>query len=456
MIARILLFGVPFLLVNLALDLYVWRHFRLGFPHWSPARRRRVSFVYGVLQASWYVTLPLLGAWGYESLPAWFRNTFQTYVLMAVASKVWALPWWFLQDLKGLCNKGFLKRLRPVPSHSVHSGNQDDGPDNTMDLSTPEGGEAEPLTRAAFLSRLGFLLGSVPLLGLGGSALSGTAYRYQVHRIKISLPGLAPSWLGKRIVQISDLHTGSWDSREGIERGMDLLKSLNPDVIFFTGDLVNTRTLEIMPWMDLLAQIQAPLGVYSILGNHDYGDYTQWGSEADKEANFEAMIVAHKALGWKLLRNEWLPVSNEAGDILQVVGSENWGKRSGFGKQYGNIVQATQGLRTDSPTVLLTHDPSHFDLEVLGKFPFIGLTLCGHTHGMQMGIDIPGLPRWSPASWVYPHWAGHYVFGAQQLYVNRGFGFVGFRGRIGIYPEITCFEFDNSLAYTPKAANETT
>jgi predicted MPP superfamily phosphohydrolase len=237
---------------------------------------------------------------------------------------------------------------------------------------------------------------------------------------------------------------------------MRLLKSLNPDVIFFTGDLVNTRTLEIMPWMDLLARIQAPLGVYSILGNHDYGDYTQWASDADKEANFEAMIAAHKTLGWKLLRNEWLPVSNEAGDILQVVGSENWGKRSGFGKQYGNIVQATQGLRTDSPTVLLTHDPSHFDLEVLGKFPFIGLTLCGHTHGMQMGIDIPGLPRWSPASWVYPHWAGHYVFGAQQLYVNRGFGFVGFRGRIGIFPEITCFEFDNSLAYTPKAANETT
>ena len=195
LIARILLLGVPFLLVNLALDLYVWRHFRLGFPHWSSAQRRRVYLVYGVLQASWYVALPLLGAWGYEALPAWFRNTFQTYVLMAVASKVWALPWWFLQDLKGLCNKGFLKRLRPVPSHSVHSGNQDDGPDNTMDLSTPEGGEAEPLTRAAFLSRLGFLLGSVPLLGLGGSALSGTAYRYQVHRIKISLPGLAPSWL---------------------------------------------------------------------------------------------------------------------------------------------------------------------------------------------------------------------------------------------------------------------
>ncbi|MBM3912610.1 MAG: hypothetical protein FJ350_06345 [Sphingomonadales bacterium] len=431
-----LYFFVPFLLANLATDYYVWRHLKKGFPDWALAKRRTCYGFYVALQITWYVALPVVAAWGYEGLPAWFRNAFQTYVLMAVVSKVWALPWWLFKDILAFFS-WIAFRLKKIYGdittresalllleNKVNKG--------IMDVAS--------ISRADFLSRLGFVVGSIPLLGLGGSALSETAYRYKIHRLKITLKGLAPSWRGKRIVHLSDLHTGSWDDREAIQRGLDLVHSLHPDLIFFTGDLVNTRAAEVEPWMDLLAQIQAPLGVFSILGNHDYGDYTQWVDEDAKSSNFATMIATHRELGWKLLRNQWIPISNEAGDIMYLVGSENWGKRSGFGKQYGDLNQAMKGLPENSQTILLTHDPSHFDLEVLGKIPTIGLTLCGHTHGMQMGIEIPGFLRWSPASWVYPHWAGHYNFGDQQLYVNRGFGFVGFRGRLGIFPEITCLQ----------------
>ncbi len=423
-------------MVNLALDAYVWRHLSLSFPAWSVKRRRRFYRIYAAMQMLWYVALPTAEALGYEGLPALFRNIFQTYVLMAIASKVWALPWWLIRDLQWV-PRWILDRLRQITSNlpsisTVETSNE---------IQVPEGNTGvETITRAAFLSRLGFVMGAIPLLGLGGSALTETAYRYKVHRVPISLKGLAASWRGKRIVQISDLHTGSWDHREAIERGVERILSLNPDIIFFTGDLVNTRTHEVDPWMDILSQIRAPLGVYSILGNHDYGDYTRWPDQQSKVDNFAKMVATHKALGWDLLRNEWRPISNESGDLIHLVGCENWGKRSGFGKQYGDLPKAMKGMPLGHPVILLTHDPSHFDKEVLGKFPQIVLTLSGHTHGMQMGIEVPGFVRWSPASLVYPHWAGHYQIAEQQLYVNRGFGFVGFRGRLGIYPEITCFE----------------
>lgn len=422
-------------MLNLALDAYVWRHLRLSFPAWSVQQRRRFYRIYAGIQLLWYVTLPTAGVLGYEGLPALFRNIFQTYVLVAMASKVWALPWWLLRDVLDLYGRLY-GRLRKIAGDRSRKTSEK----MAHDIHEPDNAAFETMTRAAFLSRLGFVIGSIPLLGLGGSALTGTAYRYKVHRIPISLKGLAPSWRGKRIVQISDLHTGSWDHRQAVQRGVDLLLSLNPDIIFFTGDLVNTRASEVDPWMELLSQIRAPLGVYSILGNHDYGDYTQWPDQQSKADNFSKMVATHKALGWNLLRNEWCLISNDSGDLIHLVGCENWGKRSGFGKQYGDLPQAMKGMPPGHPVILLTHDPSHFDKVVLGKFPQIDLTLSGHTHGMQMGIEVPGYVRWSPASWVYPHWAGHYDFGDQQLYVNRGFGFVGFRGRLGIYPEITCLD----------------
>jgi predicted MPP superfamily phosphohydrolase len=354
---------------------------------------------------------------GWEERSAFFRNTVQTTVLALLAFKVWALPWLLMEDgARGL--NGLWRWLRPVPAH----------------------GNKEGMSRGAFLSRLGFLVGAVPLLGLGGAAVSGSAYRYRVHRHTLRLKDLPGSFRGKRLVQISDLHTGSLDDADGVRRGIQMIQDLKPDIVVFTGDLVNTQTNEVGPWMEMLKLIKAPMGVYSVLGNHDYGDYKSWPDEEAKARNFEEMLQVHRDLGWQLLRNEAVQIKGENGEFLELIGCENWGRRSGFGKRYGNLTQAMEGLSTTAPKILLTHDPSHFDLEVLGKHPSIALTLCGHTHGMQMGIDIPGRWRWSPASWVYPHWAGPYEFGDQQLYVNRGFGFVGFRGRLGIYPEITCLE----------------
>jgi predicted MPP superfamily phosphohydrolase len=354
---------------------------------------------------------------GWEERSAFFRNIVQTTVLALLAFKVWALPWLLMEDgARGL--NSLWRWLRPVPPN----------------------GNKEGMSRGAFLSRLGFLVGAVPLLGLGGAAVSGSAYRYRVHRHTLRLKDLPGSFRGKRLVQISDLHTGSLDDAEGVRRGIQMIQDLKADIVVFTGDLVNTQTNEVEPWMEMLKLIKAPMGVYSVLGNHDYGDYKSWPDEEAKARNFEEMLQIHRDLGWQLLRNEAVQIKGENGEALDLIGCENWGRRSGFGKRYGNLTQAMEGLSTTAPKILLTHDPSHFDLEVLGKHPSIALTLCGHTHGMQMGIDIPGRWRWSPASWVYPHWAGHYELGDQQLYVNRGFGFVGFRGRLGIYPEITCLE----------------
>jgi len=414
---RLLAGYLPFVLVNLALDFYILRHGILAFPGLSPSSRRRGKILFLALMGGIYLGMPLLAWMGWEERSAFFRNIVQTAVLALLAFKVWALPWLLMEDgARGL--NGLWRWLRPVPAH----------------------GNKEGMSRGAFLSRLGFLVGAVPLLGLGGAAVSGSAYRYRVHHHTLRLKDLPGSFRGKRLVQISDLHTGSLDDADGVRRGIQMILDLKPDIVVFTGDLVNTQTNEVEPWMEMLKLIKAPLGVYSVLGNHDYGDYRSWPDEEAKARNFEEMLQVHRDLGWQLLRNEAVQIKGENGEFLELIGCENWGRRSGFGKRYGNLIKAMEGLTPLAPKILLTHDPSHFDLEVLGKHPSIALTLCGHTHGMQMGIDIPGRWRWSPASWVYPHWAGPYELGDQQLYVNRGFGFVGFRGRLGIYPEITCLE----------------
>jgi predicted MPP superfamily phosphohydrolase len=203
----------------------------------------------------------------------------------------------------------------------------------------------------------------------------------------------------------------------------------------FTGDLVNNRSNEALPWLPLLKKIRAPKGVYSILGNHDYGDYYEWNNQQAKIDNMSMMHRIQADAGWTLMRNEhrYLELNDER---IALVGVDNWGSRGRF-PQYGDLAAASQGISKDTFQILLSHDPSHFEDIVRSDFPFINLTLSGHTHGMQAGIEIPGVVKWSPSSWVYPHWAGLYQFGKQYLYVNRGFGFLGYPGRLGIWPEIT-------------------
>ena len=295
---------------------------------------------------------------------------------------------------------------------------------------------APPISRSAFLMKTALITGSLPVVGILDAILRG-AHNYQLHTHKIYLPTLPQAFNGLRIIQLSDIHTGSFYSKKAVLAGIDLALQQKPDIILFTGDLVNTLTAEVHAYMDLFSRIRAPLGVFSVLGNHDYGDYyMKWKSSEEKQANLLAMYEVHKQLGWQLLRNSHKEIQLQ-GESLAIIGVENWSRSSRFPK-YGDLSKACKDLRT-SCNILLSHDPSHWDAEIRPLRPDISLTCSGHTHGLQCGIEI-GDFQWSPAQYLYPQWAGLYKKEAQYLYVNRGFGYLGLPGRLGIYPEVTLLE----------------
>ena len=293
-------------------------------------------------------------------------------------------------------------------------------------------------SRRQFVATLGWGLAAIPFLGILHGVFRGR-FKYRVLTNRVVIPGLPKAFHGFRIVQISDIHSGSFSDPDEVRRGVDMVVAQQADAVVFTGDLVNNVAEEMNPWIDLFKQIHAPFGVFSILGNHDYGDYWQWPSATAKVDNFNALCATHAKLGWTLLRNEHRLIEKD-GEHLEIVGIENWGKPP-F-PQYGDLEQALDGLPLDSPKVLLSHDPSHYDAQVVQHPANIALTLSGHTHGMQFGIEIPGWLKWSPVKFKYPKWAGNYPEADQPrtLYVNRGFGYLAFPGRVGIWPEITVHE----------------
>ncbi len=293
------------------------------------------------------------------------------------------------------------------------------------------------IPRSIFLSRIALLAGGLML----SAFMYGTKnrYNYKVFRHRIKIDGLPEAFRGLKIVQLSDIHSGSLDNARAVERGIMLALEQKPDLILVTGDLVNHRTEEAEPFKHIYSKLRAPLGVYSILGNHDYGDYSNWESEEAKAENMQYMIRLQKEMGWRLLLNEHVVLEKD-GQSLAIIGVENWGAHAGFPK-YGKLDKAIEGLEEKNVPVqiLLSHDPSHWDAEVLQKHPEIQLTLSGHTHGMQFGVETPAF-QWSPAKYVYRNWAGLYEEHKQYLYVNRGFGYIGYPGRLGILPEITVLE----------------
>lgn len=298
--------------------------------------------------------------------------------------------------------------------------------------------EANSIPRSVFLKRTAFVIGGLTL----GGFLWGinNRYRYHVRRLKLSFDNLPASFKGMKIVQISDIHSGSFDNHEAVAKGAELVMKEQPDIIFFTGDLVNNKADEIEPYKDIFAKLSAPMGIYSTLGNHDYGDYIEWPNNEVKKQNLDTLKQSHADMGWKLMMNEH-KVLERGGDKIAIVGIENWGAKAGFPK-YGDMKQAYNGLAEQNIPfkILLSHDPSHWSAEVTKEYTDIDLTLSGHTHGMQFGVEIPGIFKWSPVKFVYEHWAGLYNTGKQHLYVNRGFGFLGYPGRVGILPEITVIE----------------
>ena len=288
-------------------------------------------------------------------------------------------------------------------------------------------------TRRRFLSVLALGMAALPFGALLYGMYRGK-YNFKVLKYTLEFEDLPSAFDGYRITQISDIHSGSFDNRNKIEYAVNLVNEQESDVLFFTGDLVNNLASEMKPWKALFSQLSAPDGVYSILGNHDYGDYVSWETEEAKKANLDELKTLQKEMGFDLLLNENRYLKRGK-DRLAVIGVENWG-RGGF-KKAGDLKKATAGVAKDDFKILLSHDPSHWEDVVIGDEVHYHLTLSGHTHGMQFGIEIPGLVKWSPVKWRYKYWAGIYEEMGQMINVNRGFGFLGYPGRVGIWPEIS-------------------
>jgi uncharacterized protein len=297
-------------------------------------------------------------------------------------------------------------------------------------------------SRSSFLSKLAAIAGGFPFVTLV-YGMARNAYRYKTHKIQVPVKDLSPALAGLRIVQISDIHSGSFTSHEQVKKSIQIIQSLQPDLLFFTGDLVNYKADEVEPYIETFRQMKGKYGSYSIFGNHDYGDYVQWDSTEEKNQNLELLKKHHADIGWKLLLNAHETIDVK-GHPISIIGVENFSASHRFSK-YGNLAKAYEGSPADSLKFLLSHDPSHWSHEVTSRYQDIVLTCSGHTHGFQFGIEIPGFLRWSPSQYVYKEWAGLYTMAQQHLYVNRGFGFLGYPGRVGILPEITLIELQKAV-----------
>jgi predicted MPP superfamily phosphohydrolase len=373
-----------------------------------------------------YVTLSLLAWAGFFivrkfELPHFVRNIYIAFAIGLFVGKLLILAVMLLDDVR--------RFILWVINFWYTGGTK--APEMTDEV------KGTGITRSIFLSRFALILGGTALAGF----IYGVSnrYSYRIRKVKINFANLPAAFRGLKIVQISDIHTGSFDDHEAVAKGIQEVIDQKADLILFTGDLVNNKSDELHGYEDLFSSLKAPLGVFSTLGNHDYGDYVQWDTPEEKRRNLETLKQAHASFGWRLLMNEHV-ILNRGEDKIALVGIENWGAKANFPK-YGDMVAAYAGLPEKNIPfkILLSHDPSHWDAQVRPEYKDVDLTLSGHTHGMQFGVEIPWL-KWSPVQYVYKKWAGLYKEGSQYLYVNRGFGFLGYPGRLGILPEITVFE----------------
>jgi uncharacterized protein len=411
------LFYLVTTLVVLIIDIYVYQAFRTIFRDSSTSAQITVKYLFWGLTAIVLISVYSTMFMSYFHKPNAFRTYYFAVILFIMLSKLFVVLFLLIDDS--------VRIVRWLASFF-----------QAENITT--GGT--PITRLKFISQLGIFFGLLPL-ALGIDGMIRNAYNYQFKRIKLKLPNLPDSFVGLKIVQISDIHSGSFTAKKPIKHAIDLINNENADIIFFTGDLVNNVATEVLPYQDIFSNLKAKEGVFSILGNHDYGDYIQWNSKEDKKKNLEHLKTIQKEMGWKLLMDEnHLLTRNN--DSIAIIGIQNWSTKLHFPK-YGNLSKATAGTENASVKLLLSHDPSHWDAQVRTEFKDIDVMFAGHTHGAQFGIEIPGL-RWSPSQYVYKQWAGLYQEANQFLYVNRGFGFLGYPGRIGILPEITVFDLQKA------------
>lgn len=402
LIIGLLLFG---------LDIYLANGFRAAFTKLNPKNKRRFRRVYIAFSA-----LLILGTMAsiYFKLPVGVRAGFLMVFFVLLVVKVIFLPFVLIDDLRRLIL--LLKKPKTIPA-------------------LPNLPEKEKIPRSEFLMRAGLITGAVPLAAIGVGIASG-AYDYRVRYQTLNLPNLPKAFDGMTIGQISDVHSGSFYNKKAVVGGIEMLLGQKPDVIFFTGDLVNKKSDEMYGYQDIFSKVKAPFGVFSVLGNHDYGDYYDWPSGAAKRKNLKDLITTHKNMGWDLLLNENRRLKVD-GEEIGILGVENWGALSRFPK-YGRMDEAVKNTDDLPVKLLLSHDPSHWRAQVIPQYPQIDVMFSGHTHGMQFGVRAEHF-QWSPVKYIYKEWAGLYQQDKQQLYVNVGYGFLGFPGRVGILPEITIF-----------------
>ncbi|WP_423146897.1 metallophosphoesterase [Rubrolithibacter danxiaensis] len=414
---------IPLLIVSillLLLDVYIYNALRSVFPKWKNKQVKLFTCIW------WGYSLFLI-AGVFIGIYFNLRLTLRAIILVAFfitfVSKIFFLPFIFMDDIR----RGFVWIKRKLPHRK----------ENIKPQKTVEG---ETISRSEFLVKAGIAVAAVPFASLTWGIVSG-AYDYKVKRNTLYLKNLPKAFDGIKLGQISDIHSGSFYNQKAVKGGVEMLLAEKPDFIFFTGDLVNNQASEMRDYQDIFTKVKAPLGVFSTLGNHDYGDY-YYGKEPSpaKAKNLQQVIATHKTMGWDLLMNENRTLKVN-GEEISIVGIENWG--AGRFPKHGIMDLAVKGTEDKPVKLLLSHDPSHWRAQVLTKYPQIDAMFSGHTHGMQFGVLTENY-QWSPIEYVYPEWAGFYREGEQQLYVNVGYGFLGYPGRVGILPEITIFELKQS------------
>ena len=403
-------------------DIYIYRAVRSVSWKWKDNNLLTFRYIW------WgYSLLLIIGVFVgiFVNIKFMVRTVILVLFFMTFISKIFILPFLLADDIR----RGFLWIKRKMFG-------------NGEGVSQQSKSSAGNIPRSEFLIKAGTLVAALPLASFTYGMVS-SAYDYRVKRRILHLPNLPSSFDGITLGQISDVHSGSFYDRKAVIGGVEMLLKEKPDMIFFTGDLVNNIASEMRDYQDIFSKVKAPLGVYSVLGNHDYGDYFFGAAPSQAKArNLESVKQTHKNMGWDLLLNEnrRIKIGNEE---IGILGVENWG--AGRFAKYGRMDLAAKDTDELPVKLLLSHDPSHWRAQIIPEYSQIDAMFSGHTHGMQFGLITENF-QWSPAQYVYKEWAGHYQENKQQLYVNVGYGFLGYPGRVGILPEITIFELRRSLA----------
>ncbi len=424
------------LFIFILFDLYAFQTVRTLSANLNTMPKRTIRIVYWGISILFYVLFLLTITGKMAEVNKTFR-TFSTGLFFAlVLAKILMILPLLAEDIYRIFNKIYSLIFQSEITQTP--------------LEQPIEKNSFLVSRKKFIAQVSAGIGVATFSGLTYGVIKG-AHNYKIYRKTIALKNLPPNFNGLKIAHISDIHSGSFWDKNAVQKGVDLLMAQKPDIVFFTGDLVNDIATEMDNYKAIFSQIKAPLGVYSTLGNHDYGDYYQWADKHEinfdgrykgnkshmtplQKANLEALMQVHADMGWRLLMNEHIPIEIN-GEKIAVLGIENYGAKGRFPK-YGSMENAYADTAQYPVKLLLSHDPSHWQAEVLTKYKDIDIAFAGHTHGAQFGIETAGF-KWSPIKYMYKQWAGLYQEGNQYLYVNRGFGYLGYPGRLGIRPDIS-------------------